>query len=199
MKIIALSDTHYTNSQLRKLEVPSGDVLVHAGDMTFTGKHTEHSAFRHWWYKLPHKYKLIMPGNHDFNFQFPHSIANDIEGVKFGRMPLSLPFNDWAFMQPDSIIWDALTAMGRVDVLITHSPPYGILDTDSPAADGTRRLGSFALRDWLDNNDLKPRILICGHIHESHGYQRHNGVDCYNVAICDGQYKLTNPITVIDI
>ena len=48
-------------------------------------------------------------------------------------------------------------------VLISHSPPKGILDISS---DG-RRLGSTALRDAIINKN--PLLVVCGHIHASAG------------------------------
>ena len=48
-------------------------------------------------------------------------------------------------------------------VLISHSPPRGVLDMSS---DG-RSLGSEAVREIIDIK--KPELVVCGHIHGSAG------------------------------
>ena len=49
------------------------------------------------------------------------------------------------------------------DVLITHSPAYGILDFD----DDNINFGSEALLYVVSK--IKPRIHLFGHIHKRHG------------------------------
>ncbi len=52
------------------------------------------------------------------------------------------------------------------DVLITHEPPYGTLDVASTG----RHIGSRSVRDLMAQ--LRPRLLTCGHVHESPGVER---------------------------
>jgi uncharacterized protein len=54
----------------------------------------------------------------------------------------------------------------RCDVLITHEPPYGTLDMASKV----RHIGSRPVRDLMVK--LRPRLLTCGHVHESPGVER---------------------------
>ena len=63
MRIVAISDTH---SMHRKINVPKGDVLVHAGDFSARGKYEEFQDFVVWLSKLPHKHKVFIAGNHDW-------------------------------------------------------------------------------------------------------------------------------------
>ncbi len=49
-------------------------------------------------------------------------------------------------------------------ILISHSPPYGILDR---TYDGVNA-GSLAIRDFMDKFDY----IFCGHIHESYGVKK---------------------------
>lgn len=56
-----MSDTH---TQI-PAEVPLGDLLIHAGDMCNVGDVTELQAQIDWLKSLPHKYKVVMGGNHD--------------------------------------------------------------------------------------------------------------------------------------
>src|SRR5581483_12507947 len=62
IRFVCLSDTH---NKLDKISVPDGDVLIHAGDYTNKNTITEVVNFAEIMEKLPHKYKIIIPGNHD--------------------------------------------------------------------------------------------------------------------------------------
>lgn len=63
VRIVCISDTH---GQHIKLSVPDGDVLVHAGDfMAFGYAPKEIADFNHWLSTQPHRYKVVIAGNHD--------------------------------------------------------------------------------------------------------------------------------------
>lgn len=64
MKIVCISDTH---SQHKKIDIPQGDILIHAGDFTNTGKFDEVESFANWFGNQPHKYKICIAGNHDIS------------------------------------------------------------------------------------------------------------------------------------
>jgi hypothetical protein len=66
MRIVAASDTH---GQHLGLEVPDGDVFVHAGDLTIGGDLAAVTAFGHWVRTLPHCNKIVIAGNHDWLFE----------------------------------------------------------------------------------------------------------------------------------
>lgn len=65
MKIVHLSDTHGFHAEV---EIPDGDVIVHSGDFTRRGRKLEVERFMKWWIALPHKYKILIVGNHDICF-----------------------------------------------------------------------------------------------------------------------------------
>ena len=54
MRIVALSDTH---NQHRKVQVPPGDVVIHAGDFCINGTEDEALDFVQWFRELPHRHK----------------------------------------------------------------------------------------------------------------------------------------------
>ncbi|MBE3042964.1 metallophosphatase domain-containing protein [Candidatus Bathyarchaeota archaeon] len=60
VKVVCISDTHCRNP-----EVPDGDVLLHAGDMTNKGTFDELQALLDWLKTLPHRHKVVIAGNHD--------------------------------------------------------------------------------------------------------------------------------------
>ncbi|KAF8905626.1 Metallo-dependent phosphatase-like protein [Mucidula mucida] len=61
-RFVCISDTHH-----HKFPVPHGDVLLHSGDLTNTGKYVEFKTTMEWLYSLPHKVKIIIAGNHDLS------------------------------------------------------------------------------------------------------------------------------------
>lgn len=62
--IVCISDTHELH---RELEVPNGDLLIHAGDFTmFSQSAAAILDFNEWLGELPHAHKIVIPGNHEF-------------------------------------------------------------------------------------------------------------------------------------
>lgn len=60
VSVVCVSDTH--NSQF---DIPLGDILIHAGDLTQSGSFEELQAALDWLKRQPHPHKLIIAGNHD--------------------------------------------------------------------------------------------------------------------------------------
>lgn len=60
IKIVCISDTHNTTPN-----VPEGDLLLHAGDLTDNGTFEELQAQLDWLASLPHGHKIVIAGNHD--------------------------------------------------------------------------------------------------------------------------------------
>jgi hypothetical protein len=64
LRLVLLSDTHQLH---RQVEVPDGDVLIHAGDFTMFSESMEAVVdFNDWLGELPHRYKIVVPGNHEY-------------------------------------------------------------------------------------------------------------------------------------
>lgn len=62
LRFVCISDTHM---QHESINLPPGDVLVHCGDFTNHGTLLEVSSFAKWFKAQPHKYKVVLSGNHD--------------------------------------------------------------------------------------------------------------------------------------
>ena len=62
LRLVLISDTHLIH---RNLEMPAGDILIHAGDFSNRGKEEEIREFDTWLGELDYKYKVVVPGNHD--------------------------------------------------------------------------------------------------------------------------------------
>jgi Icc-related predicted phosphoesterase len=75
--------------------------------------------------------------------------------------------------------------------LITHGPPFGILDE---CVNG-QKVGCEELLNKI--HDLKIKIHAFGHIHEGYGIRIQNGVTFVNACILNENYKVKNdPITI---
>ncbi|AMV23635.1 Calcineurin-like phosphoesterase superfamily domain protein [Gemmata sp. SH-PL17] len=176
MRIVCISDTHGWHD---RADVPEGDVLVHAGDITRHGSLKDVEDFDRWLGTLPHKHKIVICGNHDWCFQetpmearvrltnatYLEDSGCEIEGLKFYGSPWTPCFSDWAFMLPRGSELAAKWAQipNGLDVLITHGPSEGILDRN--------RTGECCgCRDLLYRVlEVKPRLHVFGHIHEAAG------------------------------
>lgn len=66
------------------------------------------------------------------------------------------------------IVAKAMTA--HPDVLVTHSPPYGILD-ESPLKDESGHAGIPELAQWLAYRPHDVKLHLFGHVHERGGSQ----------------------------
>lgn len=211
MKLVALSDTH---NQHDKIIVPYGDVLIHAGDATGRGSVLEIERFIEWFSSQPHKHKILIAGNHDFGFEshmntftkgllkasgitYLEDSGTEIDGVKFWGSPYTPIFFNWAFMQSEAELeqtWEKIPL--DTNVLITHGPPYGILDKVKMTGSINKgeRVGCKFLRMKVDQlNDL--RYHFFGHIHEEYG----NLGKHYNVSVLDERYSLVNEPVVLEI
>lgn len=214
MRIVCLSDTHGRHKKIKN--VPDGDVLVHAGDMTPRGDINDLRSFDNWLGRLPHRHKIIVSGNHDWCFFNKSSVAREtitnaiyledseiiIDGIKFYGSPWQPEFCDWAFNLPRG---PALAEVwGRIpddtNVLITHSPPFGSLDVvwNVRSSENGMAVGCEDLaRRILNLENLK--LHVFGHIHCAYGEKIHNGIHYINASICTEGYEAKNEPIVIDI
>ena len=106
--------------------------------------------------------------------------------------PWSNQFGYWAFMkEPEELAAIYARIPSGIDILVSHQPPYGYGDVIED------HVGSRELLVTLDR--VRPRAVICGHIHEGHGRYEHNGIPIYNVAIDNEHYQPVHPPTVIEM
>jgi len=118
--IVCISDTHGLHDQV---DVPIGDILIHAGDCTNVGHPLEVAEFLVWFAALPHRHKVLIAGNHDFLFETEPDAAmallrkyapsvhylNDsgvsIAGLKIWGSPVQPEYCDWAFNKNGVCSW----------------------------------------------------------------------------------------------
>lgn len=105
----------------------------------------------------------------------------------------------WAFMKQPRDLEPAYAAIpGGKDILVSHQPPccYGdrTFNLDSGRVE---HVGSRELLVAIER--VRPRIVICGHVHGGFGRIEHLGIPIYNVSVVDETYRFVNALTVIDL
>ncbi len=190
-------------------ELPYGDVLIHAGDGLGVGSLAELEDLDDWFAHLPHRYKILIAGNHDWCFEEQPEAARmlvkhaiyledsgcEVEGIRFWGSPWTPFFRNWAFNLPRGKAlaqrWARIPE--DTDVLITHRPPWGILD-EAKAGFKLQGVGCHDLQARLAQLPLRAHVF--GHVHESYGWQRQGKCLFVNASICDIRYKPLNlPVT----
>jgi Icc-related predicted phosphoesterase len=208
VRIVSISDTH---GQHAKLNVPDGDLLVHAGDfMVFGHISKEIIDFNRWLGRLPHPQKVVIAGNHDVMFERYPGAAKEllgnaiylensgmtVAGLRIWGSPVQPEFNHWAFNVARGAAirryWRMIPE--HTDVLVTHGPPFGVLDTSHPA---TTHLGCEELAKAIEQ--IRPGLHIFGHIHGGHGQLTANGTRFVNASVVDEAYRLVHEPQVVEI
>lgn len=62
-RLVCISDTHTQHNKLP--ELPTGDVLIHGGDFSDTGKVGEIESFVNWFDSCNYRHRVFIAGNHD--------------------------------------------------------------------------------------------------------------------------------------
>ena len=172
--------------------------FVHSGDFTFGGSEKEAYDFVNWLCDLPYKHKIFIAGNHDLcmygadsidglpnNVHYLCNSSVVIDGMKFYGMPM--------FMEDcmDGTYDKEIAAIPNdTDVLITHQPPYGILDGGE-----YKGVEHYHYGDTLVYNrcmEVKPGLHLFGHDHNDYGHVTINGTVFSNAAVVDEHYELKN-------
>ena len=208
MRIVCISDTHTRHN---KIEIPKGDMIIHAGDFCGRGDLWEAKNFFEWFGKPPHKHKICIAGNHDriveelpevaLSFVPPGVIYLEdkqviVEGFKIYGSPWQPEFLNWAFNIERGKLWKKWERIPEgTDILITHGPPSeglgGILE------DGVEDVGDEELLDRI--KVIKPQLHVCGHVHCGNGKREKYGVTFVNAAICTEQYQPIQKPIVVDL
>lgn len=177
MKLLLFSDIHLNESYCNRLIKLSNDVdvVIGAGDYCSLRKDLDKVIERFCSIKKP---TVLVPGNSEsyeelllacqdwHSVKVLHGNGVEIQGVLFfgigGGIPIT-PFGSWSWDFSESQAEVLLGKCPKNAVLISHSPPKGILDKSSFGL----HLGSTTIRNFIQ--EKSPRLVVCGHIHESGG------------------------------
>jgi Icc-related predicted phosphoesterase len=213
MIISFISDTH-TKHRNCELDLPGGDLLLHAGDFMNSGYHEiEATEFFDWFDTLDnYDTKVFIAGNHDRlmengpdrmediltgykNIDYLEDSKIVVNDINIYGSPYQPEFYNWAFNLPRNgweleLKWKDIP--NDTDILISHGPPFGHCDV-TPY--GNLNVGCELLRVRVD--ELKPKIHVFGHVHSGYGYKFHNGTHFINASILNERYNYANkPITI---
>ena len=191
--VVCISDTHTTQPTL-----PQGDLLLHAGDLSNTGSFAEIQAQLTWLSSQPHKYKIIIAGNHDvlLDRAFLDAFPNRIRETP-GARASDLDFGSVIYLRDDAVTLRFPKQGAGRQLTIYGSPTtpqYGtsafqvprdrdvwsgtvptgtdVLLTHGPPwrhLDGVLRSGNVFLAQEIAR--ARPRLVVFGHIHVGYGQE----------------------------
>ncbi len=206
INIVALSDLHGVLP-----EIPACDLVLIAGDICPTADHDIafqaewlDTEFRRWLQSLQAEQIVFVAGNHDFVFERESSrVPRDLpavylqdaafvwRGLKIWGTPWQPWFFDWAFnlREPElALQWNLIPA--DTDILVLHGPPRGFGDGVLQRG-GVRHTGSPSLLARIEQ--VCPKLVVFGHIHEGRGEWRIGDTLLANVTILDEKYRHVYP------
>jgi uncharacterized protein len=182
MKILAFSDLHRDLEQGARLVEMSAqaDVVIGAGDFASMHEGLEETIAALGGIETP---TVLVPGNNetaaalheaaaDWNAATVlHGEGTTIEDTEFFGLGAGIPVTpwEWSFDLDDDAATEMLESCPEGAVLVLHSPPKD--HCDSGGAGGN--FGSPALLDAIERK--RPRLAVCGHIHESWGCESQIG------------------------
>jgi len=200
MRITILADLHGFLPE----EVPPCDLLILSGDLTggnWTGASDGTEAkwnawlcgeFREWLHGLEYKKCVIVGGNHDtvllkfsnaFDWAWKENATylcdsgTDFNGVKIWGAPWVKKFDCLAFnLDPVALAKKWALVPSDTDILVCHGPPF--MAGDKVQHD---HVGDTNLRRRIE--EIQPRLVTCGHIHEARGLYRIGETVVINAAI----------------
>lgn len=209
IKITFISDTHNKHKEITK-DLPGGDILICAGDISSMGYQHEINEFAKWFNSLyQYQYKIFIAGNHDFGFQVYKDkmkevisfydkitylednfiIIDDLheKPIKIYGSPWQPEFHNWAFNLPRNG-WELEQKCNDIpddtDILITHGPAFSRVDK---VIGRSENLGCELLIQRI--NEFKPKIHVSGHIHTGRGYSSDGNTHFINASVLDERYN----------
>lgn len=214
MKIVAVSDQHGFTPH-----IPECDLLIVAGDQCVDKVGGAYARgcptaqmdwfvdnWLPWRERQPAELCLMTWGNHDFcgHLQQENVVTIGdrqttavidaevtVNGLRVWMMPWSHTWATWAFQKDPRRLQAHYDAIPEgIDIIVSHGPPYGYGDL---AVDlehgGWVHAGEPGLVDAIDR--VKPRLVVCGHIHTGHGQFQRDGTTILNAAVVAGSTRTT--------
>lgn len=198
MKFLCLSDLHNSKSRLQKIRFgfkDQYDVLIIAGDLTELGAKEETEKMLKYLSYLEKKVILI-PGNHDFYLQkvgskkiekeypFITMLENDKFSIKENGKYINIYGFAWTEEYFDFAYTKTLKELNKmtveiidecknenIDIIVAHNPPshknLSYIRQGYGECYQEEDIGLCCINNMI--TILKPKYLICGHIHENGG------------------------------
>ncbi len=202
MRLLLFSDLHCDAEAARRLVERAGkvDVLVGAGDFATCRRNIQTTIDVLRDADCP---AILVPGNAESVEELAdacgawrtahvlHGTAATLDGVTFfgvgGAIPTT-PFGPWSYDFSERQAEEMLASCPQGCVLVTHAPPKGAADRSTRGAS----LGSVSIRAAVEAKS--PRLVVCGHIHDSAGRQEFVGeVPVVNAGPSGVEWELDEP------
>ncbi|HND56097.1 MAG TPA: metallophosphoesterase [Pirellulaceae bacterium] len=178
-KLLLFSDLHCDLELAREVVAKSrdADLLIGAGDFGTCRRGTRETIAALSGITKP---TILTPGNSESHEELTEACRNwpaarvlhgsgaKIDGIDFyglGYAVPTTPFGAWSCDLSESDAETMLAGCPDGGVLVCHSPPHGLVDTDSRG----RSLGSTSIRRVVELR--RPKLVVCGHVHASGGRQ----------------------------
>lgn len=163
MRILCVADYHRDKELAQNVEKLAEkekvDIIINAGDFLsedFASKVLDETKFR----------TFVVRGNWDYELQTKNKNVTILNNK-------SVKYKEYYFLGVDYGYYSQIPKLSKgIDpqklIIITHDPPYDMLDTSFFGSNA----GLLDLRAAI--TDVKPILHVFGHIHEAAGYIKHN-------------------------
>jgi Icc-related predicted phosphoesterase len=225
IRFVCISDTHQKHADI---DVPDGDVLIHAGDFSTKGDLKVVQSLAGFLKKLPHKHKLIIAGNHDVTFHDEYYAKNwkryhkaeyDVKEIQACLKDLQ----EITYLEDSEVIIEGVKIYGSPWLPSYHDWAFNlerggevlkqkweqipngtdVLITHGPPA----KHGGFVdpktdtgCEDLLAAvQKIKPLVHVFGHIHQDYGVTKDEHTTYINACNLTTSYKVQNEPIVFDL
>lgn len=214
IKLAVISDTHMYHGKLTdKIIKANPDVLVHCGDMTDSGSIDELTKVIEWLGMIKKKgyadEVCFIAGNHDralensaslvvkaidLGIDYLEDTSTSYKGFSFYGSPWTHGLRGWGFQYdhdngPGSTVWNKIP--DNTDVLITHSPPRGMMSHDR------EDWGCPYLKKRVA--EVNPMAHLFGHVHSQHGIVSTEKTLFVNASSWTSQMRIMNDPIVFSL
>lgn len=203
MNILFISDTHTYHDQIH---IPiNTDLIICCGDeanhQNPVFNEVESRRFFEWFSALDVEFKVFVPGNHSTAIEnglirekdYPgvtfldHKLCQ-VGGIKIFGSPYTPVFSKgWSYMKKHHRMQQVWDSVPKCDILVTHGPPQGILDTCEDRTKSGRyvQVGCKSLMNKV--REIRPKVHAFGHIHDepncyNHGMLQRDGMTFINAS-----------------
>jgi Icc-related predicted phosphoesterase len=186
-------------------ELEGGDLLIITGDLTARHTISEYKKFLDWFGEQKYTKKILVCGNHDpfhpitYDFEYLLDSGTEFEGLKIWGSPWTPIFDGinpkaTYFTGSEEHIKKKFDLIPNdIDILITHGPPFGILDQTIYGYS----VGSKSLFKNIQRLGPKLKIHVFSHIHEAYGEDIDHFTHYINCSHVNRYYKPENkPINI---
>jgi hypothetical protein len=172
MKILCVADYHRHKDLADNVEKLAAkqkvDVIVNAGDFLsqdFASKVLENTKFR----------TFVVRGNWDYNMKISNKKVTFLSNK-------AAEYGGYFFIGADFRHYSEIQRLAKGKdpkkiILLTHDPPYDILDMSFFGSSA----GALELREIVEK--IRPVLHVFGHIHESAGVVKYRGTIFVNAAL----------------